>query len=429
MVNFGPRKGIPMHRVIRARAEIFLLVMILTGSTFAQQAVPAVGSRHLVDSLHVLKSHDGTKRLVSIGDDGTMIVDNGYAITASEAGEKLARLGSEAVNIIINTHGDIAHVGGDGVLGKDAVIISHPATRVRVTTYFSLPESLQVGIPNLTAATETKLFFNGDVIRVLPFAGGLTDGDLVIHFTRARVAYVGDLVLGESFPSVDPERGGDPEGLARVLDELIRVLPDDTVVVPAHGKDLTMTGLRHYQEMVEGSIAAVKKEIDDGHDLEAILEAQPLAPWLESGFAMPGLNTNAWTTQIYGSLTDSKKTSICAPVTQALVGLGIEAAVLIYRRLKVDEADVWNFAEDQLNTLGYQLLQRSMIEEAIEVFQLNVESYPERPNTHDSLGEAFAEAGEIDPAIASYERCLELAPYNASAAIMLKLLRGESEQE
>jgi len=50
MVNFGPRKGIPMHRVIRARAEIFLLVMILPGSAFAQQAVPAVEARHLVDS-------------------------------------------------------------------------------------------------------------------------------------------------------------------------------------------------------------------------------------------------------------------------------------------------------------------------------------------------------------------------------------------
>jgi len=239
------------------------------------------------------------------------------------------------------------------------------------------------------------------------------------------VAYVGDLVRGESFPRVDPERGGDPEGLARVLDELLRVLPDGTVVVPAHGKDLTMTGLRHYQEMVEGTIAAVQKEIDNGHDLEAILEAGPLAPWLESGFAMPGLMTNAWTTQIYGSLTNSEKTSICAPVSQALVELGIEAAVLLYRRLKVEEADTWNFDEAQLNTLGYQLLQRSMIEEAIEVFRLNVESYPEMPNTHDSLGEAYAEAGEIDLAIASYERCLELAPYNTNAVSMLKQLRGD----
>jgi len=413
-----------MNTAIRSSVA-FCVLMILAGSASAQQTGPPVVSTHLVGPSHVLKSSDGTKRLVSIGDDGTLIVDNGYAITAAQAGKQLSRLGSESVDIIINTHGDIAHVGGDGVLGKDAVIISHPATRARVTTYFALPESPQVGVPNLTAGAETKVHFNGDVIKVLPLAGGLTDGDLVVHFTRAEVAYVGDLVRGEAFPRVDPERGGDPEGLARVLDELLRVLPDGTVVVPAHGKNLTMTGLRHYQEMVEGSIAAVQKEIDDGRDLEAILEAQPLAPWLESGFAMPGLNTNAWTTQIYGGLTDTKKTSICAPVSQALVDLGIDAAVLLYRRLKVDETDIWNFAEDQLNTLGYQLLQRSMIEEAIEVFRLNVESYPERPNTHDSLGEAYAEAGEIDLAIASYERCLELAPYNANAVFMLKQLRGD----
>ena len=399
--------------------------MILAGSASAQHTGPPVVATHLVGPLHVLKSSDGTKRLVSIGDDGTLIVDNGYAITAAEAGEKLSRLGSESVEIIINAHGDVAHVGGDGVLGKNAVIISHPATRARVTTYFALPESLQVGVPNLTAGAEMKVHFNGDVIRVLPFAGGLTDGDLVVHFTRARVAYVGDLVRSEAFPRVDPERGGDAEGLAEVLGELIRALPKDTTVVPAHGKALTMSGLRSYREMVEGTISAVRREIDAGHDLDAILEAQPLAPWVESGFALPGLTTNAWTTQVYMSLTDSATASICAPVSEALVEQGIDAAEELYRRLRVQEADTWNFDEAQLNTLGYQLLQRSMIEEAIAVFRLNVESYPGAPNTHDSLGEAYAEAGEIDLAIASYERCLELAPYNANAVFMLKQLRGD----
>jgi tetratricopeptide (TPR) repeat protein len=112
-------------------------------------------------------------------------------------------------------------------------------------------------------------------------------------------------------------------------------------------------------------------------------------------------------------------------VTEALMEDGAAATLATYRRLREQEPDSWNFAENELNTLGYQLLARDLVDEAIAVFELNVEAYPDAFNTYDSLGEGYMTAGNNELAVANYERSLELNPDNTNATAMLTRLRGE----
>ncbi len=112
-------------------------------------------------------------------------------------------------------------------------------------------------------------------------------------------------------------------------------------------------------------------------------------------------------------------------MTEVLEQDGPEAAVALYRKLKSTEADGWSFAEFELNMLGYQLVARDRLDEAITIFELNVEAYPAASNTYDSLGEAYMLAGRSDDAIANYERSLELDPSNTNAEAMLDRLRDE----
>ena len=77
-----------------------------------------------------------------------------------------------------------------------------------------------------------------------------------------------------------------------------------------------------------------------------------------------------------------------------------------------------------LNRLGYKLLGGQHVDEAIAIFQLNVEAYPDAANTYDSLGKAFMARGDTALAIANYERSLELDPDNANAVAMLERLRA-----
>ena len=76
-----------------------------------------------------------------------------------------------------------------------------------------------------------------------------------------------------------------------------------------------------------------------------------------------------------------------------------------------------------MNILGYQYLQSDKMEEAIELFKLNVLAYPESANTYDSLGEAYMINGDKELAIQNYKKSLELNPDNQNAVQKLKQLK------
>jgi CubicO group peptidase (beta-lactamase class C family) len=80
--------------------------------------------------------------------------------------------------------------------------------------------------------------------------------------------------------------------------------------------------------------------------------------------------------------------------------------------------------ERQLNSMGYVLLQRKRLADAIAVFQVNTRRFPESWNAFDSLGEAYAAAGDRARAIENYQRSLELNPKNGNATAMLEKLRA-----
>ena len=110
--------------------------------------------------------------------------------------------------------------------------------------------------------------------------------------------------------------------------------------------------------------------------------------------------------------------------SELLLAGKVEEALAAYRRIKREKPDNASVAEDRLNNLGYVLMRQKKLPEAIAVFKLNVEFYPQAWNVYDSLGEAYMNNGEKDLAIANYKRSLELNPGNGNGAEILKKLLG-----
>ena len=81
-------------------------------------------------------------------------------------------------------------------------------------------------------------------------------------------------------------------------------------------------------------------------------------------------------------------------------------------------------SEGAVNSAGYRLLRGGKVPDAIMLFERNVELHPSSSNVHDSLGEAYARAGDTTRAIASYEKALSLDPANDRAKAALAKLRG-----
>jgi len=125
---------------------------------------------------------------------------------------------------------------------------------------------------------------------------------------------------------------------------------------------------------------------------------------------------------LYNQPYEPPKISIVSVLGKTIAEKGIEAGIAQYRDLKAKQAATYDFAEPELNQLGYQLLRSGKAREAIEIFKLNVEAYPQGFNTYDSLAEAYMTINERELAIQNYKKSLELNPNNTNAAEILKRL-------
>ena len=113
------------------------------------------------------------------------------------------------------------------------------------------------------------------------------------------------------------------------------------------------------------------------------------------------------------------------PLELLLDGDTAEATDL-YRALLETDPSAPAVAENRLNRLGYQYLGQDLPDDAVAVFRLYVALYPESANAYDSLGEALMTTGQLDAAVASYRRSLELNPANGNAIEMIEKIESMS---
>jgi tetratricopeptide (TPR) repeat protein len=78
--------------------------------------------------------------------------------------------------------------------------------------------------------------------------------------------------------------------------------------------------------------------------------------------------------------------------------------------------------EGILNRLGYFHLRNQKVSNALKIFRLNVNLFPESYNVYDSYGEALMVNDQNDLAIQNYKKSLELNPDNKNAERVIKKL-------
>lgn len=89
--------------------------------------------------------------------------------------------------------------------------------------------------------------------------------------------------------------------------------------------------------------------------------------------------------------------------------------------------------EGVVNLYGYELLADGKIDEAIEVFLLNVDAHPDSANSYDSLADAYLAAGETVLAADNAQKVLDRLPDDptddsAFEALLREAARGKLDQ-
>lgn len=124
---------------------------------------------------------------------------------------------------------------------------------------------------------------------------------------------------------------------------------------------------------------------------------------------------------LYNADYENPKISFATSLSKIIQDKTLKEIETFYRKNK--HTHNYSFIENELNALGYQLLQENKIKKAIEVFKINVEEFPRSANVYDSLGEAYFNAKKYELALKNYKKTLDLNNSNNWAKSMIEKIK------
>lgn len=232
---------------------------------------------------------------VQIGEMGVLVVDTGLGSMSDKVIAAVRKLSSKPLQYIVNTHFHQDHTGGNEAIRKAGVTITGAnvtgnLTDARVGAQIIAHEnvldrmSAPTGKQAPTAAdswpTETytsgqkEVFFNDEPVQVIYQPAAHTDGDSLVFFRRSDVISTGDIFVTTSFPFIDLDRGGNIQGEADALNNLMEIaipgVQDEggTYIIPGHGRISDQPDLLEYRDMVTIIRDRVQASIKKGMTLE-----------------------------------------------------------------------------------------------------------------------------------------------------------------
>ena len=292
----------------------------------------------------------GANIVVSVGNDGVLIVDAGRAEmsdkviaavqrlqrewtvrnepkplgfgaeTRSSVAERHITAPPKPIRYILNTSADPDHVGGNEKLrkaghtftgGNVAGNIADATEGAAILAHENVLSRMAQGegpsaVPADALPTDAyfvdfyKLshYFNGEGIQLFHMPKAHTDGDSIVHFRGTDVIAMGDLMSTGSYPVIDVAKGGTIngvlEGLNRVLDMSIAEfrLEGGTLMVPGHGRLIDSADVAYYRDMLTIIRDRVGDLIKKGRTLDQVKAANVSGDY-DTEYGSP---TGPWTT-------------------------------------------------------------------------------------------------------------------------------------
>jgi len=282
---------------------LFIATGAISATAVAEQADPfadvEMKAQHVAGSVHMLEGAGGNIG-VSVGADGTLIIDDQFAPLADKIIAAVKELGGDRPKLILNTHWHGDHTGANPEMGKTGTIISHDNVRVRLLGEEDYPRS---GLPLVTFDKNLNVHFNDEEIALLHLPRGHTDGDTVVWFKTANVIHMGDLFFNHRFPFIDIASGGSVAGFISNVNNVLTAVPDDISVIPGHGPLANKADLANTINTVKQSVDMIRSRLDNGDEVDAIAASieEQYAEWA-SGF----INASRWVQIIQADLANQQ---------------------------------------------------------------------------------------------------------------------------
>ena len=366
---------------MRANKVIWLcwvLLILVTASTTAA-AEETIETTRLNDRLYLLTTDQGaytTNTIVSVGEDGVLLVDTQSEGDAEALKKVVEAFGRGAPKIIINTHRHVEHVGGNAIFGEEPVVIAHELVPAGLRSgSYLFNEFPRSTFPDITFGDSLTLWFNGEEIRLQEMGGSHDDNEIVVHFTESKVVHLSSLVNGFNFPSVDT--AGDPLMFSPLVKMAIEMLPEDVTIVSGHNRIGTVQDLRAYREMLVATEKIVRDGLAAGKDVETLQKEKVLEGW--SAYAESYVSVEDWTDTLATALKNEWdfQPSVMEPIYHEWKENGAQAAADLYLEIKEGDSGKYATYDTDLLTIGDKMLDKGYTEAAIVFLDLSLATYPD----------------------------------------------------
>ena len=410
-------------------------------------------------------------------DQGLIAVDTGLCPTLAEWTRKKIRqeLGRDDVRYIINTHSHFDHTDGNQVYAG-AEIIGHESVPAALERFvqgkdqfitgrrgrigsqeeqikkldpksaeaLTLEESIRFNkllIDDLAAryipTPPTKTFSDrldlkvADIeLRLYYFGRAHTDGDILVHIPALGVLFIGDLFAPDLL-AVTSDPAARPD-VPRWLDVLGQVLENESelkTIIGGHAMVKDRPWIVAQYQYMRDLWKAVKEAQGQKSSAEAVEALYPLekkfaylSPYFDLA-SEPLINRHRENIQTFRRVGLK---SASEEIEGVLRQSGTDAARARFREIRIRLANEYYVDEGEFNALGYKLLRNeSTVREAVAVFEMNTEAFPQSWNVWDSLAEAYVWGlDDKQKAEEYYQKSLELNPGSQSAKDNLSQIRG-----
>jgi CubicO group peptidase (beta-lactamase class C family) len=231
--------------------------------------------------------------------------------------------------------------------------------------------------------------------------------------------------------------GGTPAVTLKDLYKWSETLNNFRLLSPAATRKILMPFAPGHQAGLGGGTMEGDKMVSHVHDgtgsnYQALLVSEPV----KGRTVILLTNNTQWNLYDFNNaiqaILDGKpysqpKRSVFLLLADHLDKLNGEQLRSLYQELKKTKSEA-EYGFDQeltLNMIGYYLMSKNRLDDAITIFEYNTILFPSSGNVYDSLGEAYYKKGDKTNALVNYKRSLQLDPANENAKGIIKELENK----
>lgn len=213
-----------------------------------------------------------------INKDAVLAVDTQYPDTARICVDGLKQKAARGIDLVVNTHHHGDHTGGNGVFKAEArKIVAHARVPElqKMVAASAPPTAAPPVFPDATFEKTWSERFGDETVAAAYNGPGHTGGDAIVHFEKAHVVHMGDLLFHERHARVDRAAGASMQNWIVILERTVKTFPADTIYVAGHAKDnvpptVDRAAVLRFRDYLSEALSFTKQQIANGQPRDAI---------------------------------------------------------------------------------------------------------------------------------------------------------------